>query len=54
MFLYVNILYTYIADMTDQKDVLLNGAVDFLATISGELALIFVCFANKTIGSEAG
>lgn len=35
VFLYVNILYTYIADMTNTK-VLLNGAVDFLATISGE------------------
>lgn len=48
VFLYSNILYTYIADITNQKDVLLNGAVDFLATISGELVRFRLSSEQKT------
>lgn len=47
VFLYVNILYTYVADASaDGKHALLNGAVDSLATVFGQYYYLLLYYNN--------
>lgn len=46
--LYINILYTYTVDVSNDNSILLNGLVDSLATMCGEFSCFFFRFILVT------